>query len=325
MSFIRTMLGDIAPEQLGFTYSHEHLVCRPPYWVERGAGDLLLDDPEKTRGDMLIFKSLGGRSIVDATAVDYGRDPAAVCALSRETGVQVVGTAGFNKSFLWDARMPGQDHTFKQWIERSTIGQLADFVVREVREGMNGTDIRAGQVKFGTGYNSISPLEIKTIRAVARAHRETGAPIHSHTESGTMPLEQMAYLREEGVGMENVSFGHMDRNLDPYLHLKVAESGAYLCFDGIGKVKYGPESQRIACILALIKRGYGDQVLVSGDTARKSYYRSYGHGLGLGYILETWIPRFQEEAAAAGLDGEDAVRRIFVDNPRRCFTFKEKR
>ena len=325
MSFIRTMLGDIAPEQLGFTYSHEHLVCRPAYWAERGAGDLLLDDPEKTKGDMLIFKSLGGQSIVDATAVDYGRDPAAVRALSRETGIRIVGTAGFNKSFLWDAKIPGQDHTFKQWIERSTVDQLADFVVKEVQEGMNGTDIKAGQVKFGTGYNSISPLEVKTIRAVARAHLQTGAPIHSHTESGTMPLEQMITLREEGVEMQNVCFGHMDRNPDPYVHLKVAETGAYLCFDGIGKVKYGPESQRIACILSLIRHGYGDQVLVSGDTARKSYYYSYGYGLGLGYILGTWIPRFKEEAAAAGLNAEDAVRRIFIDNPSRCFSFKEKR
>ena len=31
MPFIRTMLGDIKPEQLGFTYSHEHIVCRPRY------------------------------------------------------------------------------------------------------------------------------------------------------------------------------------------------------------------------------------------------------------------------------------------------------
>ena len=47
MAFIRTMLGDIAPEKLGFTYSHEHIVCRPQHWVDRNADDLLLDDPAK--------------------------------------------------------------------------------------------------------------------------------------------------------------------------------------------------------------------------------------------------------------------------------------
>ena len=324
MSFIRTMLGDIAPEDLGFTYSHEHLVCKPAHWAERGMTDLLLDDPEKTKGDILIFKSLGGQSVVDATAVDYGREPAAVQRLSQETGVQIIGTAGFNKSFLWDAKIPGKGYTYHQWIEQASVDDLADFVIGEGERGMNGTDIKGGQVKFGTGYNSISPLEIKTIRAVARAHLSTGAPIHAHTESGTMPLEQMTYLQEEGIPLDCVSIGHLDRNPDPYLHLKIAEKGAFLCFDGIGKIKYGPESQRIACILSLFKHGYGDQVLVSGDTARKSYYYSYGYGLGLGYIIGTWAPRFKEEADAAGIDGEDAVRRIFIDNPRKCFTFKKR-
>lgn len=325
MSFIRTMLGDISPENLGFTYSHEHIVCKPAYWVERGSDDLILDDPEKSKQDVLIFKALGGRSIIDATAVDYGREPAAVRKISEETGIQIVGTAGFNKSFLWDAKMPGQDTTYRHWIEHSTIDSLASFVVGEVEKGMNGTDIKAGQVKFGTGYNSINPLEIKTIRAVARAHLTTGAPIHSHTESGSMPLEQMVYLKEEGISLENVSFGHLDRNPDPYLHLKIAETGAYLCFDGIGKIKYGPESQRISCILSLFKHGYGDQVLVSGDTARRTYYYSYGYyGLGLGYIIGTWVPRFKDEAYRDGIDGEDAVRRIFIENPRKCFSFKKR-
>ena len=73
MGFIRTMLGDIAPEDLGFTYSHEHIVCRPPHWAERGEQDLLLDDPAKSQNEVALFKAAGGRSIVDATAVDYGR------------------------------------------------------------------------------------------------------------------------------------------------------------------------------------------------------------------------------------------------------------
>ena len=70
MPFIRTMQGDIAPENLGFTYAHEHIVCRPPHWVERGESDLLLDDPEKSCQEVALFREAGGRSIVDATAID---------------------------------------------------------------------------------------------------------------------------------------------------------------------------------------------------------------------------------------------------------------
>ncbi|MFZ5817165.1 MAG: phosphotriesterase family protein [Bacillota bacterium] len=322
MSFVRTLWGDIAPEAMGVTYSHEHIVCRPPYWVAKGEDDLLLDDPAKSLADVQLFVQAGGRSIVDATCYDYGRDVPAVAQIARQAGVHIIGTAGLNKAFLWSARRPGADESFAAWIERLPIDQLTAFVVREVEEGLEGTPHRAGQVKFGTGYNTISPLEEKVLRAVARAHHQTGAPVHSHTEAGTMALEQIELLREERVDLAHVSFGHMDRNPDTYYHLKVAETGAYLCFDGIAKVKYYPESVRIQCILELVRRGHERQILISGDTARKSYYRSYGHGLGLGYILAKWVPRFAEEAGEAGFDGERLVRLFFEENPQRCFTFK---
>ena len=88
-------------------------------------------------------------------------------------------------------------------------------------------------------------------------------------------------------------------------------------------MKYNPESVRIGCILELAKRGYQKQILVSGDTARRSYYRSYTYALGLPYIKEVWAERLVEEAEMAGLNGRALVQDIFVNNPRRCFTFKK--
>jgi len=329
MSFIRTLDGDIAPSELGFTYSHEHIVCRPAYWAERGADDLLLDDPAKSELDVRAFQALGGQTIVDATAVDYGRDVPAVHQISQNTGVKIVGTAGFNKSFLWDAAIKdelkpliGNYRTYAEWIEASTVNQLADFIIREVEEGLEGTPFKAGQVKFGTGYNRISPLEVKTLQAVARAHHETKAPVHSHTEVGTMGLEQLELLRREQVDLHYLSLGHMDRNPDPYYHEQIARSGAYLSFDGIGKIKYAPESTRIELILSLVRKGYEDQILVSGDTARKTYYKYYDHGLGLEYIIGSWVPRFIDEANRAGFDGQRLIDKFFIHNPAACFTFK---
>lgn len=329
MSFIRTFNGDISPEKLGFTYSHEHIVCRPDYWVQRGVDDLLLDDKEKSQKDVEDFKRHGGRTIVDATAIDYGRDVQAVKQISDETGIQIIGTAGFNKNFLWDARVKeelkpiiGDFETYSEWIEKTSINKLTEFVIREVEEGLEGTPFKAGQVKFGTGYNRITPLEEKTLRAVARAHHETKAPVHSHTEAGTMGLEQLELLRSENVNLGYLSLGHMDRNPDPYYHEQIAKTGAYLSFDGIAKIKYAPESTRIQCILELVKKGYEDQILVSGDTARKTYYKHYDHGLGLEYIIAKWVPRFIDDANRQGFDGEKLINKFFVENPARCFSFK---
>lgn len=305
--------------------------CVGPLIGRNGGGDdLLLDDKEKSQKDVLDFKRHGGQAIVDATAVDYGRDVEAVWQISKETGIHILGTAGFNKSFLWDAKikaeltpMIGPYSTYHEWVDRSEISALTEFVVREVEEGLEGTKYKAGQVKFGTGYNRISPLEEKTLRAVARAHLETKAPVHSHTEVGTMALEQIELLRSENIDLQHVSFGHMDRNPDPYYHLQVARTGAFLCFDGIAKIKYAPESTRLACIFELVKNGHEDQILVSGDTARKSYYKHYDYGLGLEYIIAKWVPRFLEEADQRGLDGARLVQKFFVDNPARCFSFKK--
>ncbi|SHE36771.1 phosphotriesterase-related protein [Seinonella peptonophila] len=329
MSFIRTFEGDIKPDTLGFTYSHEHIICRPPYWVEKGEDDLLLDDYESSKKDVLDFKNAGGKTIVDATAIDYGRDVESVARLGKETGVQIIGTAGFNKSFLWTAQLTrshreqlGEYETYGQWIEEASVQQLTQHVIREVEEGLEGTSYRGGQVKFGTGYNRITPLEIKTIRAVAQAHHETKAPVHSHTEAGTMALEQIEILRQEKVNLHYVSFGHMDRNPDPYYHEQIAKTGAFLSFDGVAKIKYYPESTRINCILELVKKGYADQILVSGDTARKSYYKHYDYGLGLEYIISKWVPRFIEEAENRGFHGQELIDKFFISNPARCFRFK---
>lgn len=330
MSFIRTLRGDIEPGELGFTYSHEHIVCRPAFWDEREENDLLLDDKEKSQLDVADFKRHGGKSIVDATAVDYGRDVQAVKEISEDLDVHIVGTAGFNKSFLWDAKIKedlkpiiGNYETYTDWIHAKSISELTDFVIREVEEGLEGTPYKAGQVKFGTGYNRITPLEEKTLRAVARAHHETKAPLHSHTEAGTMGLEQIELLKSEGVDLSYMSFGHMDRNPDPYYHEKIASTGAFLCFDGISKIKYAPESTRINCILELVKKGYEDQILVSGDTARKTYFKHYDYGLGLEYIIAKWVPRLVDDANRQGFDGQKLVRKFFIENPARCFTFKK--
>lgn len=226
--YIRTLLGDIKPEELGFTNGHEHIVCVPPYWEQRKEDDLLLDDKEKSRLDVEDFKKYGGNSIVDATAIDYGRRVEKVAEISRITGVNIIGTAGFNKSFLWDAKIPdklkkivGKFETFNDWIENSTVEELVDIISKEVTEGLEGTNYRAGMVKFGTGYCSITPLERKTCKVAVEVQKKLNVPMHSHTEAGTMALEQIEMVKEFGGNLSKWSIGHMDRNLDHYYHHQI--------------------------------------------------------------------------------------------------------
>lgn len=72
MSFIRTLRGDIQPKELGFTYSHEHIVCRPAYWAERDANDLLLDDKEKSKKMLLILNVMEERLLLTLPLLTMG-------------------------------------------------------------------------------------------------------------------------------------------------------------------------------------------------------------------------------------------------------------
>lgn len=312
---IRTVCRDIDPLQLGLTYSHEHLISSPPEWKAREDPDLVIVDLDKAIEEVGQFAHLGGESLFEASAYDYGRDVRALAKISETCHVNIIACAGFNKG-MW----------FEPMIEGWSYSKLIDHIVSEVLDGIDGTTIKGGCIKFGTGYNSISPAEERVIRAAAKAHRITGAPLHGHTEVGTMAREQIEILAEEGVDMAHVAFCHVARNPDNWYLRKIAQSGAFLCFDGLSKVKYYTEETRIDAILRLCEQGYAQQILLGGDMARQTDLHAYTGGPGLQFILGKWVPRFREELSERGSSTaqiQGTVDSFLVQNPRRYFDMCE--
>jgi phosphotriesterase-related protein len=308
---IRTVTGDIDRGQLGFTYAHEHLIGSPPPWAAERDPDLVILDEEKAVAETLLAKAAGVRSLYEASAWDYSRAPAVLRRISERTGVQIIGCAGFNKG-QW----------FDDLIADWPVERIEEQMVIDVTTGMDGTDVRGGVIKFGTGYNHVSPAEERVIRAAARAHRRTGAPLHGHTETGTMVLEQIDILREEGVDLRHAGFVHLLRNPDPWLHKEVAATGAYLCYDGFSKIKYFPESTRIDILIAMLEAGYDRQIVIGGDLARRSDLTSYTRGPGLGYIAGRWLPRLRRQLTERHYPParvEQICSALFVDNPAEYF------
>ncbi|NLN29299.1 MAG: phosphotriesterase-related protein [Firmicutes bacterium] len=305
MKRVRTIKGDIDPAELGFTYTHEHLICFPPPIVMNEDADFELPHVDKAVEELRIFYEAGGRCLVEGTAIDYGRDVHALLEISRQTPVHIVFTTGFNK---------GRFHP--DWVVQASVEALRDLMIREIEEGVDGTGARPGVLKAGAWYNVITDREEKVLRAVGQAHVATGAPVWLHTEAGTMALEQLDILEQEGVDLTRVAVGHCDRNADLWLHKEIARRGAYVGYDGPGKIKYYPDSVRVELIKGMLDAGYGDQLLISGDMGRRSYLTSYGGGPGFGYILKKFIPRLLAE----GLSRDD-VDRIWVENPARWLAF----
>jgi phosphotriesterase-related protein len=225
--------------------------------------------------------------------------------MSEAAGVHVIGTTGFNKHIY-----------FPDWVEKESIDQIKDRLVHDVTVGMDGSDAKAGFLKAGSWLQLIHPLEEKVTRAVARAQLETNAPIWLHTEAGTMGMEMLDILEEEGVDLSVVAVGHSDRNADPYYHLQLAKRGAYVQFDGPGKVKYYPDSTRVALIKNMIDNGFLEQLLISGDMGRQSYLHAYGGGPGFKYIITKFIPRLLDEGIT-----QEQIDTIFIKNPARWLAF----
>jgi predicted metal-dependent phosphotriesterase family hydrolase len=311
---IRTVTGDIHSDDLGFTYSHEHLLGAPPVH-KRVDEDLVILDPAMAKIEAQAALDVGVKSLYEASAWDYSRQPEDLRRISEETGLQIIACGGFNKGEWFDDLLA--DHS---------IEQLQAQIVADVTTGMNGTTVRAGAIKYGTSYNRVTPAEDRVLRAAARAHRQTGAVLHGHTETGTMAITQLDMLEEEGVDLNRVGIVHLMRNPDPYVHKQIAKRGTYLCYDGFAKIKYFPESTRIHVILDVVEAGYADRILIGGDLARRTDLTAYTGGPGLHYIAGAWLPRFRDELAQrhySQADIDELVRLFFVENPKRYFTFGE--
>jgi phosphotriesterase-related protein len=191
-------------------------------------------------------------------------------------------------------------------------------MIRDLAEGMDGTPIRAGLIKASSSKDAFTPSEQKVFQAAIRAHRETGATISTHTEGGTLALDQVRTLTAGGVPPQRILIGHVDRKLEWDYIQAIADTGVYMGFDQISKEKYFPDAQRIVYLRRLVETGHSSQLLLAGDLARKGYWPSYGFGKGPGltYILWRFVPWMLEEGIS-----REAVDAMLIANPARLFAW----
>ena len=305
MAVFRTILGDVDVKEMGFTLSHEHLITRPPNSIIKGDPDLLVDDVTKPVQELSLYKNAGGKTFVEMSPHHYGRNVPVMVDASQKTGIHVIATTGYLK-----------DAYFPKEIEDWSVTQIADYMISEVLEGMDGTDHKAGVIKCGSSYNFISDLEKKVFRAAVIASKETGAPVSTHTEQGTMGVEQVEYVISKGLDPSRIIVAHVDINSDYYLHRKIVSLSAYIIHDSPSKVKYGTDAGIIEIMRKLVEDGFANRMMLSCDMGRRKYWKSYGGGPGFTYILEKFVPRLIDE----GFD--PAVVDFFTTkNPAEAFVF----
>jgi phosphotriesterase-related protein len=331
---VRTVLGPVPPEALGRVLHHEHLLSLTPGpWLAGGRpADAVEDQVSRAVEALSGLRALGFHTVVDLSPYGVvGRDAdgtnvSLLQEISRRASIHVVtGTSVYLESFS------------PAWAVRASLEEMTDRFVRDATEGIGGSGVRAGVLgEQATSLGTITPHERKCLVSAARAARATGLSLITHTTHGTMALEQIDLLVEEGMDLSRVVIGHMDTHPDTDYVLEVAARGVTVAFDTIGKENWDfrvepdppdpPDGEfdkrayrrsdrvRAERIAALVAAGFTEQVLLSHDlTGEEVYLNRATHGQrGYTYLATTFAGRLAEAGVPPA-----AVEIMLRDNPAR--------
>lgn len=335
------MTGPIEADQLGPTLPHEHIFCdtsgdfrapppqiaalaeemgvdledeitlqslgflrREPQW---SVSNQILDSYDDAVAELAWARRAGVTAVIDPTPIGLGRNPEAQCRLSRELDMHVIAGTGYYR-----------DKFHPPEVSRMTIAELEDVIHRELTEGMDGTDIRAGFIgELGTSGAQITPTEEKVLIAAAHVQNATKVPIMVHTEGvRDVVIAAIRLLERHGADVERIHICHVNRA--PWWK-DVVSLGATIGLDCFGstfsidsEVAMNPNDQaRIDDLRQIFDAGHGDKVLVSNDICMKMRLHRYG-GWGYDHIQTNLYP-FLERAGFTAAE----LALLFEENPRR--------
>ena len=320
MATVHTVVGPIDTAELGRTLMHEHLAIGYPGWQADTTA------PSPARAELVArcvdriaeLQDLGYASLVDPCPNDLGRDVELMVEVAQRTGFNIICATGLYKE---------EEGATPYWHSLARgggmIDAMAELFVAELTAGIGSTGARAGIIKLATGPRVMTDYEGHVFDAAARAAVETGAPIMTHTDEGTVGDIQQARLVEAGVAPHRVIIGHSCGTNDHAYHRGIAAGGSYLGFDRFGIEALNTDAGRVASLARLIEAGAGDRVVVSHDTV----WCWKGRTLIPPDIFDrpggTWHPtRFERDIIPMLRESgvpDAAIDDLVVANPRRFF------
>jgi len=316
---IQTVTGAIEPDALGRTLIHEHVRFHDETVAEQFPAfydfdQELADAVEQVKK----AQGHGAATIVDPTAMYGGRSVRFMQTVAERTGIQIVACTGIYT----------YDHLPHYYGARDADAIAAMFA-RDIDEGIQGTDARAGFLKCAADEPGMTENVEKLHRACARASVRTGAPImaHSRPASNTGP-RQVEILLEEGVAPEKIQIAHTGDTDDLDYIERLLEMGVWIGLDRFGLALYLPDAQRVPTTVELLRRGYGDRLFIGSDYATSLDWfppeveeQLYAAGAvdadwSMAYPFEKVLPALRE----AGVWDDDVERQVFEVNPRAWLT-----
>jgi predicted metal-dependent phosphotriesterase family hydrolase len=318
IGLVRTVLGDVAPEHLGVTYLHEHLIIDSPLIADT-MPHIYLPDPDEAASEMTLCRSAGVGTMVDTMPAGSGRGAERLAEASRRSGVRIVASTGLHTAkYYEDVR----------WTHTEDVETIAERFVADVEVGIDRhdymgenverTDVRAGIIKAATFHVPDPRRDQRVFEAVAIAARKTGAPVITHCEEGRGAADQIELLREMDVPLDRVVLSHTDKVDDPQYHRELLASGVNLEYDQALRQSSETVGTTTKLLAAMIDEGFLDQLMLGTDGARRTLWSALGGAPGLAWLASG----FRRAMSDAGVTDEEQ-HGLFVRNPRRFLAFRK--
>jgi len=327
MATINSVVGPVDTADLGRTLMHEHVFTVETEMAEY-APELAWNG---TREDRLIeaikkltdLKAQGLDTFVDMNVLGLGRSIPDIVAVAEKVDMNIVLATGVYPQHGLPGpitmRTPGKT------ADGKLDDVLADLFIRDIREGIAGTTVKAALIKGYTDKPLVTPVIDRCLRAVAFAHRETGVPINTHTDPNAgAGLEQLRVFAEEGVNLSRVVIGHSGDTLDLDYLRRIMDKGATIASDRFGLYfrDMPVMEQRVEVIASLVNQGYGDRIVLGHDTHCYADYDFPGSLISRETVPD-WVHTHLVERVLPALRArgvtEEQIDQMLIGTPRRIF------
>lgn len=315
---VETVKGGIPLDRLGVTLMHEHVFVlsteiqenNPQLWNEQ-------DQIDNAVAKLNAAAERGVETIVDLTVLGQGRYLPRIKKVAERVALNIVVATGvytYNDEPMYFAfRGPGRVFEGPD--------PMVELFVRDITEGIGDTGVKAAVLKCATETEQLPEGVERVLRATAQAHRETGAPIQTHSNALVRNgLLQQKVFREEGVDLSRVVIGHSGDSDDLGYLRELLDAGSFLGMDRFGMEFIAPLDQRVETVARLVRLGYASQLVLSHDCPcfldylttdqRELVAPSWDYT----HIHDDVLPALRK----AEVSDED-LRTMLVDNPRRFF------
>jgi len=302
MKLLHTTLGPRRADELGMILPHEHVFVdlrtpdQPGYAQADPADVVRLMGPQ-----IEAIKARGITALVECSTGGVGLRVDVDLAVSRATGFPIaVPTGNYREPWI------------PAWVRDASEAELETWMYRDLAEGVGETGVKAAWIKLSAGDEGITPLEAKILRAAARAAQRTGAVIGSHTIRGRVVMDQLDIIEAEGYRADRFISIHTQEEKDFGLNVAVAQRGAWIEYDHVGRA---PDGDVAELIRRALDAGLGRQLLISHD---RGWYDPARPGGGepapYTHLSDALLPRLSAEGVDAA-----TIRQLTVANPFAAF------